>query len=354
MRSDTAPILIAVGDPIVHPEATHLAAATGRPLIDAHSPADITRHHSRAFAVLIDDENLPALTGLPERHGVFHLRSDTTGGTTDKAPPGVTDSFALPAEAADLLGAIGKLALRAATGVASARTATTGTVLTFIGAAGGAGTSTFAAAVARTASTEVQPVIVDAHRYSGGIDLLLGVEDVVGARWGDLDIGQGSVDRSQLRQALPVTKDGIGVLTGARTVVPEAAGISRVAAGDLDRVVTALGTGGLTVVDAPADGLPNRCDHAFILAPAEVRAAAAAALIAAECRGANIPVSIVLRHRGWSGMTAEEMENVTSTEVVAEVKHVPKLVRAVEVGGLPARLPRSLTAAARTILKAAS
>nr|VDG62144.1 Flp pilus assembly protein, ATPase CpaE [Streptococcus thermophilus] len=354
MRSDTAPILIAVGDPILHPEATHLAAATGRPLIDAHSPADITRHHSRAFAVLIDDENLPAIANLPGRHGVFHLRSDSADGLTGQAPPGASDTFALPAQAADLLGAIGKLALRAVAGAASSLTATTGTVLTFIGAAGGAGTSTLAAAVARTAAADVQPVIVDAHRYSGGIDLLLGVEDIVGARWGDLDIGQGSVDRVQLRQALPATKDGIGVLTGTRTVVPEAAGSAQAAASDLDRVVTALGTGGLTVVDAPADGLPNRCDHAFILAPAEVRAAAAAALIAAECRGANIPVSIVLRHRGWSGMTAEEMANVTNTEVVAELKHLPKLVRAVEVGGLPERLPRPLRAAAKTILKAAS
>lgn len=352
MSSHAAPILIAVGDPVLHPEATHLAAATGRQIIDTVDPAAIARHHARAFAVLIDDEHLPDIASLPPRPGVFHIRSDTTITADDDladstAPQGTSASFILPAEAAALLKAMGKLALGGAGGKKSSRLhASRGVVLCFIGAAGGAGTSTVAAAVAQTAAEESEPVLVDAHRYSGGLDLLLGVEETPGARWGDIDIGEGSVDRGQVRQALPAADSGVAVLTGARSAVA----VPGFSPGELDRVVTVLGTGGLTVVDAPPDGLPNRCDYAFIVTPAEVRGAAAAALIAAQCRAANTPAGIVVRHRGWSGLTAEEMAHVAKTDVVAEVKHMPKLVRATEVAGLPGRLPRPLATAARSIL----
>lgn len=373
MTSETAPILIAVGDALLHPEATHLAAATGRPLIDSQGPDDLVRHYSRAFAVLIDATRAPDLESLPRRDGVFLLCSEANEPAADDSR--AAEAFTLPAQAANLLRALGKLALSAAedqrpprigagTRVGKARGGQTdrgssafvpvGTVLTFVGAAGGAGTSTLAAAVARAASPEMHPVFVDAHRYSGGVDLLFGVEETVGARWGDIDIGEGSVDRSQLRQALPQTSDGIAVLTSARTTVPAAAGRQGGLSAEMDRVTTVLGAGGLTIVDAPPDALPNRCDHAFIVVPAEVRAAAAAALISAECRAANTPVSLLLRHRGWSGLSAQEVERVAGADVVAEVKHLPRLVRETEVAGLPKRLPRSLAAAAEIVLEVAN
>ena len=403
MTSETAPILIAVGDALLHPEATHLAAATGRPIIDSQGPGDLVRHYPRAFAVLIDAACAPDLAPLPRRDGVFLVRSEASLGMSEEmsegtseetsksvskatgglpAPSageaagmveGVADAFVLPAQAAELLKALGRLALAAGPDQRQQRFASAsghrraeparrgsdtfaavGTVLSFVGATGGAGTSTLAAAVARAASPDTHPVVVDAHRYSGGLDLLFGVEEEVGARWGDIDIGEGRVDRAQLRQALPRTSDGIAVLTGARTTVVAVAGRPGGLPADVDRVTTVLGAGGLTVVDAPPDALPNRCDHAFIVVPAEVRAAAAAALISAECRAANTPVSLVLRHRGWSGLSAEEVERVAGADVVAEVKHLPRLVRETEVAGLPKRLPRPLVTAAEAVLEAAN
>ncbi|MCT1450598.1 septum site-determining protein Ssd [Corynebacterium sp. p3-SID1194] len=351
MTSETAPILIAVDDALLHPEATHLAAATGRPIIDSRGPDDLVRHYSRAFAVLIDVARAPDLDALPPRSGVFLLRGDT-----DADAGADSDAFILPAQAADLLKALGRLALAARNekhGAAAPQSrSSAGTVLSFVGAAGGVGTSTFAAAVARAASQDADPVVVDAHRYSGGLDLLLGVEEEIGARWGEIEIGEGSVDRAQLRQALPRTRDGIAVLTCARTTVPAAAAKSLRT--EVDRVTTVLGAGGLTVVDAPPDALPNRCDHTFVVVPGEVRAAAAAALISAECRAANTPVSLVLRHRGWSGLSAQEVERVAGADVVAEVKHLPRLVRTCEVDGLPVRLPSPLAAAAEKVLEAAN
>lgn len=377
MTSDTAPILIAVGDALLHPEATHLAAATGRPIIDSQGPDDFVRHYSRAFAVFIDTARASNLDPLPRRDGVFLVCSES-GEVPGEVPgevDGVTDTFILPAQAAELLKALGRLALAAPrerhtpgaqaaesggrlrgsrAGDGGSAIGSVGTVLSFVGAAGGAGTSTLAASVARVASPDAYPVVVDAHRYSGGLDLLLGVEEEVGARWGDIDIGEGSVDRAQLRQALPRTTDGIAVLTGARTTVAAAAGQPGGLPADVDRVTTVLGADGLTVVDAPPDALPNRCDHAFIVVPAEVRAAASAALISAECRATNTPVSLIVRRRGWSGMSTEEVERVAGAEVVAEVKHLSRLVRETEVAGLPVRLPRSLAAAAESVLEAAN
>lgn len=55
MRNETAPVVAAVGDALLHPEAMHLAAVTGRPVIDVREPAETARHIARAFAVLIDD-----------------------------------------------------------------------------------------------------------------------------------------------------------------------------------------------------------------------------------------------------------------------------------------------------------
>lgn len=365
----TAPILIAVGDALLHPEATHLAAATGRPLIDATSADDIIRHYSRAFAVLVDDTHLADAAALHARHGVFHVRAQEDIESADISGAGdkLEECFVLPAQAADLLKALGRLAMADGTvragpsqrsragraGVNPAAVSTTGIVISLVGAVGGAGTSTLAAAVARTASLKHAPVVVDAHRNSGGLDLLFGIEEQPGARWGELALGEGNVDRAQLLRALPQTSDGIAVLSTARSGVAETPG-SAPAQADVDRVTEVLGAGGLTVVDAEAGLHPTRCDHAVIVTPTEVRAAAAAAHLAAEYRAANIPASVVMRHRVWSGMDADEMAHVTKTEVIAEVRNTPKLVRATELTGLPQRLPKSLSAAAEKILEVAA
>ena len=97
-----------------------------------------------------------------------------------------------------------------------------------------------------------------------------------------------------------------------------------------------------------------RSDHTFIVTPAEVRAAASAALIAAECRASSTPASVVLRHRAWSGMTAEDISHVTKTEVIAEVPTIRSLTKDTEILGLPSRLPRGLANVAEAIIGAVS
>ena len=368
MRNETAPVVVAVGDALLHPEAMHLAAVTGRPVIDVREPAETARHIARAFAVLIDDTFLAALTPPGEaaataHPGMFRIGANTGMEGVEQLiaeSAFVRESFMLPAEAASLLKALGELALRTPRSAGSSTVAGAGVVLTFIGAAGGAGTSTLAAAVARTLAGKVasgsgdglDPVLVDGQRYSGGLDLLLGVEDSVGARWDDIQIGDGNVERGTFVRALPRTTDGIAVLTHSRSILPAQIEDASDEVAALERAVAVLGTGGVTVVDTSPGGQMMRSDHTFIVTPAEVRAAASAALIAAQCRANSVPASVVLRHRAWSGISADDMAHVTKAEVIAEIPTLRSLTKDTELSGLPRRLPKGLAAAAEAIIGA--
>lgn len=354
-------ILVAVGDPVIHPEAMHVAAATGHAVVDTVDPRDITRHLPRADAVLVDAETAGHVATLGRRPRLYFLAAD----------PGPVDwraamtchaeqALVLPAQAAELLAELGHVSDPPGTGGgADARSATTpGTVIALTGACGGAGTSTLAAAVARTAAQDrLGPVtLVDGVGNSGGLDLLLGIEDDAGARWPDLRLGEGVVPGADLRAALPATGDGIAVLAAARSTVADP---FRLGPQAVSTVLSSLRSSpGLTVVDLPPEGLLqdsgeavlDACGQVVLLAPAEVRAAAAAASLVARLVRSRTPVAVVARHRGWSGLSVADLEHITHAEVIAELGTVTRLSRATELGGLPASLPRPLLTAARAVL----
>lgn len=337
------PLLIAIDDPLLHPEATHAAAATGRPLIDAAGADALRRHYTRAHAVFLDAHYAPVVEDHPRRDGVFLLGTDVGDvNALASRSPHVAGSFVLPHQAGELLRAVGALGAAAAPQPRGGEA-----VIAVIGAAGGVGASTVGASISRVAGAQREPTIVDVHRYSGGLDLLLGIEGEIGARWGEIVLGDGQVMRDDVRRALPATSDGIAVLTHARTSISDPHVVDRA---ELGRVVTALSGAGVTVVDTPAHLVPERCELAVVVVPAEVRGTAAAARIVAECAAAATPAALVLRHRGWSSLSAAEVETAVKSRVIAEVGEVPRLRRAVEVSGLPHSLPRPLVRAARAVL----
>ncbi|WIM73169.1 hypothetical protein QP028_06080 [Corynebacterium suedekumii] len=101
-------ILVAVGDPALHPEATHVAAATGYAVMDSADPREISRLHTRARAVLVDADIAAHVSTLARRPGVYFLAAD----------PGPVDwqaalnchaehAYVLPAQAAELLTELG-------------------------------------------------------------------------------------------------------------------------------------------------------------------------------------------------------------------------------------------------------
>lgn len=362
-------ILVAVGDPVIHPEATHVAAATGHGVIDTIDPREITRLLPRAHAVLVDADTAGHVATLDRRPGIHFLAAD----------PGPVDwqaaltchaenAYVLPAQAAELLTALGHARApqpgrevhptAGPTGPARAGQSTPaagqagGTLIAVCGAVGGAGTSTLAAALARTVARHHPVTLIDAGGHSGGLDLLLGLEDTPGARWPDLRLGEGTVAGADLRAALPTTPDGIAVLSAARSTLadPFCLGPEH-----MRPVLEALGgSPGIAVVDLPAHGpvtetVTGTCDRLALLIPAEVRAAAAAAGLVADLTRNRTAVIGIARHRGWSGLTADDLSRITRCQIAGELGQLSRLPRAVELGGLPARLPGALTATARLI-----
>lgn len=348
-------ILVAVSDPVIHPEATHVAAATGHGVIDTLDPRDITRLLPRANAVLVDADTAGHIATLDRRPGVHLLAADP--GPVDwqaAVRAHAENGWVLPAQAPQLLEALGHLAAPGTGGEAA--DPAPGTVLAVCGAAGGAGTSVLAAALARTAARSHPVTLVDAAEFSGGLDLLLGLEETPGARWPELRLGEGAVSAADLRAALPTTADGIACLSAARTTLADP---FRLTPEVLTPVLEALRTApGVTVIDLPVEGpvtdaVTDACDHVVLLIPAEVRPAAAAARLVARLTAARTAVTGVVRHRHWSGLTSADIGAITRCDILTDLGNVPRLSRTVELSGLPERLPGPLATTARLVLEKA-
>jgi len=352
-------ILVAVGDPALHPEATHVAAATGYAVMDSADPREISRLHTRARAVLVDADIAAHVSTLARRPGVYFLAAD----------PGPVDwqaalnchaehAYVLPAQAAELLTELGHAdaAPRIPDHPGSGGADHASTVIAVLGAAGGAGTSTLAAAMARVCATDSgAPVtLIDADGGSGGLDLLLGLEDTPGARWPDLRLGEGAVSAVDLRAALPGTRDGVAVLSAARSTIADP---FRLGPDTISPVLDSIrGAGGTTIVDtSTADHhtaltVLDAADQAILLIPAEVRPAAAAARITADLRRTRTSVAGIARHRGWAGLSSDDLEKITQCDIIAELGTITRLARTVELSGLPDQLPRPLLTCARAAL----
>lgn len=326
-HAQAGPIVVAVEDTALHPEAVHLAAATGRQVIDAPDEPTLTRHAHHAFAVLADQRSALAVGPGPN---IFTVTADIASTSPN--------AFILPAQSVDLLKALGSLAVQ------ERAPSTHGKVIAVLGAGGGVGASTLAAAICRSAP---EPTLIDAHRFSGGLDLILGIEEAPGARWGEIDLGDGTVAREDLRRALPTTSDGIAVLTFARTTVADPFVLG---AEDVSHAVRAVAGAGVTVVDTPFPLLPSACDLAVIVTVPELRPVSAAARLVAECNAAGVPHVVLLRDNSWAAFTPDEVEHATRGRVIGRLREVRGFTATVEKAGLPAKLPRHLAHAAETVL----
>src|SRR5689334_5699203 len=79
-----------------------------------------------------------------------------------------------------------------------------GAAVAVVGGCGGAGASVFAAALAVTAVRRGErALLVDCDPLGGGLDLVLGAEQVAGLRWPAIDVGGGHVPAAAWHAALP-------------------------------------------------------------------------------------------------------------------------------------------------------
>ena len=240
-----------------------------------------------------------------------------------------------------------------------------GRVIAVIGGRGGAGASILAGGLAVTAvGTGLRTLLVDADPLGGGLDLVLGWEQVDGLRWPALMGAGGRVDPPALLRALPhrgdlvllsFDRDAILGRPPAGEAVVEPGG-SAVFAGDPQLAVP--GDAMAATLDAARRGrdaiivdLPRQLDDAATLAlqaadrtilvvPAELRATAAAARIAAAVGPHCEDLSVVVRGPAPGRLKAREVARALGLPLAGSLRPEPALCQALERGEAPAAAGR--------------
>ncbi len=338
------PIVVAVGDRTLGNDIERIVAATGRPLILATDAGAIGRQAwTRAGAVVLDgaDPSLDAVSRLPRRARVLLVsRDEPTSEMWRRAVAvGAEQVLALPEDEVRLVEACSAIPPTARAGQAP--------VIAVVGGRGGAGASVLCAAIGL--SVPGGALIVDADPYGGGIDLLLGWEDIDGLRWPDIDMRSGRVSFDALRRALPHRR-GLVVVSGDRT---GGGGNAEAVGGVID---SAREAGVPVIIDLPRRLSPTsvaaleRTDLVVVVTPAEVRACAAAALVTAAIQATNQNIGTVVRGPAPSGLRPAEVAEIVGVPMIAAMRPEPNLGNRLDNGGLRLSGRSPLAGAARAVL----
>jgi secretion/DNA translocation related CpaE-like protein len=264
----------------------------------------------------------PVVPGLPAAPGTSAVRDA-------HVPRGV------PA-APDLAGASGRPG-RVTADRATPSTTTAGRVVAVLGGRGGAGASVLAGALAVTAARSgLRTLLVDADPLGGGLDLVLGWEQVEGLRWPGLTQADGQVDAPALVRALPGRGDLVMLSwdRGTPLPLPAAAMRATVDAGRRGR--------DLVVVDLPRHlddasvAALHAADRAYLVVPAELRATAAAARVVAVATLHCPDLSVVVRGPAPGRLKAREVARALDLPLAGTLRPEPSLGRALERGEAPA------------------
>ena len=345
--------LVMVADTDLLDAVLRTAAAAGCEVVRALDPIEARRRWPGAPVVVLDPAAAAACAaaGLPRRPGVVVAVSG-------EPPPeawrhavavGAEHVISLPEAEPWLVAALAQ----AAEGGGG-----DGAVLAVVGGRGGAGASVFAVAAAvRAARNGERALLVDCDPLGGGVDLVLGAEDLDGLRWPEVGTGAGRVPASALHAALPAPElDGSGrlaVLSCDRSPHgPSPAAVSSVLdagrrAGDTvvcdvpryptEAAVRALGAADLTVLVVPAD----------------VRSCAAAARVAAVvAEHGGQSAGLVVRGPAPGGLTPDEVAAALGLPLVAAMRAQRGLARSLERGCAPGRARGPLATAATSVLDA--
>ncbi|MCI0142273.1 CpaE-like family protein [Arthrobacter bambusae] len=174
-----------------------------------------------------------------------------------------------------------------------------GLLLGVTGGCGGAGASTAAVWLAQEAAVHgIRTLLVDGDPRGGGLELYLAAEDAPGLRWPDLAGASGSIGTGQLSDSLPIA-GGFSFLSwpGSRDrfldVEPGAvAAVLDAARRGFELVIVDIGRGTESL-----GCFAWECDRILMVAPAQLRAAVAAAKLLQDLP----PVDTALVIRGTAG-----------------------------------------------------
>ena len=184
-------------------------------------------------------------------------------------------------------------------------------VIGVLSGCGGAGASVFASVLAGVSAKP--SFLIDCDPMGGGIDVLLGCEQIPGPRWRQVRVRGGTLDPAVLVDGLPRWQDvSFLAADSADDLDPDA----------VVQVIDAACLAGPVVLDLPR--WPSRvrvaalarCDRVVLVTVAEVRAVTAAGLIAA----ALDPVLSVVAVRGMSrSLPASRIGQVLGLPVIGEL-----------------------------------
>ncbi|HEX3783420.1 MAG TPA: septum site-determining protein Ssd [Pseudonocardiaceae bacterium] len=350
---DTDLPLVMCGDEPVLDELLRLAAAAGAELHRVPDVVAARRAWAGAPMVLLDEAAALRCVeaDLPRRGDVLLVCGQ------DPPPEqlwriavdiGAQQVLAVPASAAWLTEALADAIDRPAV--------TAGRLITVLGGRGGAGASVFAAATALAVLRRGgSALLVDCDPLGGGLDLILGAENQSGLRWPELRLRGGRVSVAALREALPGRTKGAARLTlvscDRAGPGPEPAALTAV----LD---AGLRAGHTVVCDLPrhpaevAAAALDRADLTVLVVPAELRAVAAARLMADRLRGRGIQAEAVVRGPAPGALRPDEVATAVGLPLLATMRPEPKLSNALERGALPDRPSGPLALAAAATLDA--
>lgn len=216
-----------------------------------------------------------------------------------------------------------------------------GALVAVLGGRGGAGATTFASALAVTATRAGRlTLLVDADPLGGGIDLVFGGEHDRGLRWPELASTRGRVPAAALTGALPRMR-GLSVLSWDR---------SGAAAASVDAVRAVLSAGRraheLVVVDLPRSlddstrAVLAEATTTVLVVPTEVRAAAAAACVATAVAALCTDLRVVTRGPSPSGLGGDQVARALGLPLLAEMRPEPGIDAALEHGQAPGQRAR--------------
>ncbi|WP_084211797.1 septum site-determining protein Ssd [Pseudonocardia acaciae] len=350
MEQPRALVLVADGELL--DDVLRLAAAAGCELERVPDASAARLRWASAPLVLLDEPAAQncARAGLARRPRVVVVsRGQTADGLWQHAVAiGAEQVVELPDGEAWLVSALAD----AAEGVSNR-----GRVLAVVGGRGGAGASVLAAAVAVTGVADGErAMLVDCDPLGGGLDLLLGAEEVRGLRWPDLALSEGRVPAASLRSALPIPAVGGGG-AGELTLLSCDRSGSGPRPGAVASVLDAGRRAGETVVcdlpryptEAALAALDN-ADLSVLVVPAEVRSTAAAARVASVLSQRGAPVRLVVRGPAPGGLSPRDVAGALGLPLLHAMRPQPGLARALDRGTPPGAGRGPLAVAARAVL----
>lgn len=174
-----------------------------------------------------------------------------------------------------------------------------------LGGSGGVGASTFAAALAAGARPST---LIDLDAVGGGVDVLLGIEGVAGARWSALRLDGGRLDPALLADGLPRWGEVAVLAADCESPTPSAA----------QEVVDAAAHLGPVVVDLPRapsplrDAVLEQCELCVVVTAGDIRGVAAARAVL-RTLPAGVVVGAVVR-RG--ALSADDLTGLLGVAVL--------------------------------------